>query len=391
MRNPKNFLNVEINYTPEQIALAQKLGSRNKTESLAAAEAIAAVVATPLLKVIQQAPVFSNQFARQTYGPDEAPTAVLTPLFDTKSPGYMLVFSTSMAGGLNTNQMSGANEIVVQVHNMSGAASLDKKFLRTQRPRLNVISDALARLAQEVLTKQNLHATNVLMGALANSYIDGNPSNTAVGNYQIIRTNTQGVFQIADFNTLMTKYRRVVTSWEGGTPVGVNPKITDLFGSPEWMEQIRSIAYQPVNTRTGSTGATETSNTAIPATDELRNRIFNSAGLPSLFDVDLHEYNELGVGQIYNNVFANYATGTYIGYGNTGSATFNSATEQVVVALNLDWQDLISLSQTDLGGAEWSLSADDQFPTRADKVGWFGNQSAGYISVDNRGKMAIVW
>jgi hypothetical protein len=62
-----------------------------------------------------------------------------------------------------------------------------------------------------------------------------------------------------------------------------------------------------------------------------------------------------------------------------------------VVALNLNWQDLISLSQTDLGGAEWSLSADDQFPNRADKVGWFGSQSSGFISVDNRGKMAIIY
>lgn len=389
MRNPKNFLNVDIAYTPEQIALAQKLGSKNKTESMAAAEAIAAVVALPLLKVIQQAPVFSNQFARQTYGPDEAPTAVLTPLFDTKAPGYMLVFSTSLAGGLNTNQMTGANEVIVQVHNLSGSASLDKKYLRTQRPRLNVISDALARVAQEVLVKQNLHATNVLMGALANSYIDGNSANTATSNYQIIRSATAGVFQMDDFNTIMTKYRRIVSSWVGGTPVGVNPKITDLFGSPEWMGQIRSIAYQPVNTRSGAVASSGATSLAAP--EAVRERIFNSAGLPSLFDVDLHEYNELGVGQIYNNVFANYATGTYIGNGGTGSGTFNSSTEQVVVALNLDWQDLICLSQTDLGGAEWSLSADDQFPVRADKVGWFGSQSSGFISVDNRGKMALIF
>jgi hypothetical protein len=194
---------------------------------------------------------------------------------------------------------------------------------------------------------------------------------------------------MADFNTMMTKYRRIVSSWVGGTPVGVNSKITDLFGSPEWMAQIRSMAYNPVNTRSGSTATSGA--TSLAATDEVRNRIFNSAGLPSLFDVDLHEYNELGVGQIYNNVFASYATGTYEGYGQTGSATFNSATEQAVIGLNLDWQALISLTQTDLGGAQWSLSADDQFPNRADKIGWFGEQSSGFLSVDNRDKLCLVF
>lgn len=388
MSNRKNFLKIDINYTPEQIALAQKLGSKNKTESLAAAEAIAAVVSEPLLKVIQQAPVFSNQFAKQTYGPDEAPTVPLSPLFDTKSPGYMLAFSTSQAGGLNTNQMTGANELVVQVHNLTGGASLNKKYLRTQRPRLNVVADALQRLAQEILVKQNLHATNVLMGSLANSFIDGNSANTAVGNYQIVRTAAADVFTIDDFNTIMTKYRRIVSSWVGGTPVGQPSEITDLFGSPEWMAQVRSIAYQPVNTRSGA--VTSNGASSIAATDEVRNRIFSNAGLPSLFDVDLHVYNEMGVGQIYNSVFGTYATGTYIGHGGSGSGTFNAASEEVIVGLNKDWFDLVNLVQTDLGGAEWSLMADDQFPARSDLVGWVGSQSAGYVSLDNRSKLAII-
>ncbi len=187
----------------------------------------------------------------------------------------------------------------------------------------------------------------------------------------------------------MTKYRRIMTSWLGGTPVGVNQDITDLFGSPEWMGQIRSIAYQPVNTRAGSVGTTQ-SNTSLAATDEVRNRIFNSAGLPALFNTNLHVYNELGVGQIFNNVFANYATGTYAGYAGGAGATFNSATEQVVIGLNLDWQSLISLTQVDLGGAQWSLNADDSFPNRSDRVGWYGSTSIGYASVDNRDKIGIV-
>ena len=388
MRNRNNYLKIDIKRTPEQIAIARQLGSNNKTESLAAAEAIAAVVSQPLLEVIQQAPVFSNFYARQTYGPDEAPTIPLTPLFDTKQPGYFLVWSQTMPGGLATQQMQGANDLVVQVHSMDGSASLDKKYMRAQQPRINEISSALTRLANEVLLKENRDATNVLMGALANSYIDGNSANTATSNYQIFRSATAGVFQLDDFNTIMTKYRRIVPSWVGGTPIGARAGITDLCGSPEWMGQIRSIAYQPQNTR--AVPNTDES-TVLSAPESVREKIFESAGLPNLFNVDLHEFNELGVNQIYNNVFATYATGTYVGNGGVGSATFSSTTEQVVVGLNLDWFDLVSLTQTDLAGSEWALSADDQFPNRADKIGWWGKLSQGYTSVDNRGKLALIY
>ncbi len=398
MRNRNNYLKMEIKRTPEQVALAHQLGSKtSKADSLAAAEAIAAVVSEPLLRVIQQAPVFSNFYARQTYGPDEAPTIPMSPLFDVRSPGYMLVWSASAPGGLASNHMQGANDLVVQVRNYNGAADVDKKWVRAQQPRLNVISDALTRLAQEVLIKQNRDATTVLMASLANSFIDGNNANTAPSNYQIFRSATAGVFQMDDFNTILAKYRRITPSYVGGTPVGTRTAISDLCGSPEWMAQVRSIAYQPQNTRIGvqtSVGVPANSYggaTALAAPDSVREEIFNSGGIQSLFSVDLHEYNELGVGQIYNNLFATYATGTYVGNNGVGSATFNSAAEQVVVGLNLDWQDLIQLTQTDEAGSEWTLQADDQYPLRSDKVGWYGSVNQGYVSTDSRGKIGLIY
>lgn len=389
MRNRNNYLKMKIERTPAQIALAHQLGSKtSKADSIAAAEAIATVVSQPLLKVIQQAPVFSNFYSRETYGPDEAPTIPLTPLFDVRAPGYMLVWSASAPGGLATNHMQGANDLVVQTRNYNGAADVDKKWVRSQQPRLNVISDALTRLAQEVLIKENRDATTVLMASLANSFVDGNNANTAPANYQIVRSATAGVFQLDDFNTMMIKYRRMISSWLGGTPGIARPNLTDLCGSPEWMGQLRSIAYQPQNTR-GVPNSDES--TALAAPDAVRNDVFNKAGIPSMFGIDFHEFNELGVGQIYNNLFATYATGTYVGNGGVGSTTFNSASEQVVIGLNLDWFDLVSLTQTDEAGSEWSLIADDQYPLRSDKIGWYGSKNSGYVSVDNRGKLGLVY
>ena len=55
---------LNFKYTPEQIEIVKKIGSVNRSESLAAQEAVAAVLTEPVLKVIQTAPVISNLFCK---------------------------------------------------------------------------------------------------------------------------------------------------------------------------------------------------------------------------------------------------------------------------------------------------------------------------------------
>lgn len=389
MRN-QNYLSIGIEKNENTVALARRLGNKkDRADSLAASQAIANVTQEIVLNVIQQAPTFPNFFQIDTYGSDEAPVLHLAEMYDVRQPGYFNVFSFQINGGLSSNHLQGAADVVVNTHKYQGAADMDKKWLRVQNPRLQSISSALTRLAQEVLLKQNRDATNVVMASLANSFIDGNSANTATTNYQIVRSATAGVFQLDDFNTMMTKYRRIVSSWVGGTPIGIRASLSDMIGSPEWMAQIRSIAYQPQNTRNGATTTSGASSIAAP--ESIREEIFRSAGMTSIFDVDLHEFNEMGVGQSYNTVFANYATGTYIGNGGTGSATFNSATEQVVIGLNSGFYDLVRLRMLDENADQWTLTADDQYSLREDKVGWVGELQEGYFSADGRGKMGLIW
>ena len=63
----KNPLKIDIKRTDAQVELVKKLGSRNKAESMAAQEAVAQVLAQPILQVIEQAPVISNLFSTTTY------------------------------------------------------------------------------------------------------------------------------------------------------------------------------------------------------------------------------------------------------------------------------------------------------------------------------------
>ncbi len=388
----KNYLKVDLKRTDKQVALIKQLGSRNRTESLAAAEAIAQIVQEPLLQVIEQAPVISNLFEGITYARGTPPSLPLATFFDVRQRNYLQTWTQTQPGGNGTNFVQGASELFAQVYDLWSAASLNKNY--AEAANLRVVAATLERLAQEILIKRNNNAAAILMNSLATSVIDGNAANTNPANYQIYRTATAGVFQLDDFNTILTKYRRIVSSWVGGTPVGIKASISDLLGSPEWMAQIRSIAYQPQNTR-GVPDSQES--TVLGAPDSIRESIFKAAGNPELFGITLQEYNEFGqyvaaTNQgVYNQLFSTYAGATaYAGYAGSGSAVFAPTTEQLVVGLNTAMFDLVRLSETGESGT-YEVQADDSFTLRSGKVGWTSHIREGFLSVDNRAKLGIVF
>ena len=391
MKNKKNlnYLHVDIKLTPEQQSIVRELASNNRTESLAAQEAIAAAVNRPLLQIIEQAPVFANWFQLYSVGPNEAPKLPLSLFFDIKQRDYLHVFTQSMAGGMATNFVQGISDMYVSTYPYQGGASLDKSFIRSSN--LQAVAQTLERLAQEVLILQNRNATNIIMASLAAARIDGNSSNTAVSNLEVIRARTAGVFGLQEFNDMKTKYRRIVSSWVGGTPLGIKASLTDLAVSPEIMGQIRAISFQPQNTRAGSIGATETSNTSIAAPESVREEIWKGGGLTSFFETDLHEYNELGVGQSYNTVFDTYAGATsYADVTGAGSAAFNGATEEILVGANQSMFDLVKVRQMPDAGSEWTVAADDSYTTKSGRIGFYGVEQAGYTSLDGRAKIGLI-
>ena len=385
-------LKIEFKRTEAQLALCRKLGSKNKTESMAAAEAVAEVLSRPILQVIEQAPVISNLFTTITYDEGTPASIPLDPFFDIRQRGYINVWQQSQPGGAATNFIQGNSELFVQPFPIETAISLNKNLLRATR--LDYLASSMTRIVQEVLLTQEINAANILMASIPAARVDGNSANTtatslANNNFGVARSNTAGVFQLDDLNTIIIGYDRVVASWVGGTPVNQQRAITDLLGSPEWMGQIRAIAYQPSNTRAGSVGTTQ-SNTAIAAPEAVRNDIFRAGGIPTLYDINLHKVYELGVGRVYNNLFGQYAAGTAFLGNNAGAATaFNAGTEQIVVGLNSEMFDLARVRENSANG-EFNLVAED-LPIRTDKVGWFGGLKEGYVSIDGRAKFSLIY
>ncbi len=389
MNTKKRSLKITFDKTPEQIALVQKMGSKKKLESMAAAEALAAILARPILQVIEQAPAISNQYAALTYSAGQPAVIPLDPYFDVRARNFISVWTQSQPGGTAMNFTQGQSDLYVQTYPIYGEVAMNKNWLRAGN--IDYLAANLTRIVQEVLLVQETNAAFVLLNALANARIDGNSANTATNNLTLARAAAAGVFQLDDFNTMMIGYDRTTASWVGGTPVNDRRSLTDMLGSPEWMGQIRAIAYQPSNTRQGSVATQGGSSIAAP--DSVREEIFKSAGIPTLFDVNLHKVYEFGTNRIYNTVFGTALGSTALpgfgtGFGGGSTSTFQGSTEQIVVGLNSEMFDLARLRMVE-DNSEFALVNDDSFSLRSDRIGMFGTLTEGYCSVDGRAKFGL--
>lgn len=385
----KNF-KVKIDRTPEQLDLVRRMGSKNKTESMASAEALAAVMTQPILQVIEQANVVSNFFTTIGYSAGTPSNIPLDDYFDIRQRNFLNVWTQSQPGGNSMNFVQGATELFVQTYPLNSEITFNKNYLRAGN--IDHLANGLTRLVQEVLLVQQTNGAFVIFNSLAGARIDGSAS-TATTNLPICRTATANVFQMDDFNTMMIGYDRTTASWVGGTPVNENRAITDLLGSPEWMGQIRSMAYQPQNTRAGSLDTNGA--TALAAPDSVREQVWRGGGVASIFDVNLHKVYEMGVGtnRTFNQIFATAAGATAYpgfgqGFGGGSTSAFDAATQEIVLGLNADMFDLARLRMNE-AGSEFALTA-EEYPIRTEKLGFFGGLTEGYISVEGRGKFGLI-
>ena len=390
MNHKKRNLKVQFDRTPEQIDLVKRAGSTNKTESTAAMEAIAAVMAAPMLQSIEQAPVISNLYQTLTVSDGQPTNILLDDYFDIRARNFLNIWTASQPGGTATNFVQGATEYFVQTYPIESAQSFNKNYLRAGD--IDHLARGLTRLMQEIILLQETNAAFVLFNSLAGARVDGNSGNSATNNLVGCRTTTAGRFQMDDFNTLLEGYDNVTSSWAGGTPLGTVGDISDLLGSPKWMGQIRSIAYQPQNTVAGSFNTSGA--TALAAPESVRAAAWATGGIPTLFDKVLHKVYEMGMGKNYNNVFSTAIGSTALpgfgaGYGGGSTSTFATATQEVIVGLNADMFDLARLRVMERN-SEFSLMNDDTFSQRSKKVGLVGGLTEGYVSVEGRAKFFVV-
>jgi len=191
-------------------------------------------------------------------------------------------------------------------------------------------------------------------------------------------------FTLADFNKLVTKAKRINTAWTGGTPEASTKGITDLLVSPETMEDLRAMAYNPVNTSTGPAAGAGTGLVAAP--ESFRSGVFTNGGVPELYGIGLMEMNELGRSRKFSKLFQQFQTASTV----TGKVGFG-VNDDLVIGIDRSRESLIRAVATDSEtGSEFTLIADDQYSNRQQKLGWFGSVEEGRMVVDNRVLTGVV-
>ena len=378
-------MKITIKRTEDQLALVRAMGSNNREEAYEAQAAVADLLGPVVSEVINNAPTVGNLYTSLSYGEDDNPSLPLDLFHDITDEDYIQVYSQQVAGGLPYSQVFPAhNELKFSTYTLDSALAFDRKYVR--KARLDVVSKTFTRMAQEVLLKQTKTAFNVLATAL----VKGQGTSATAGS-QIIGSTTENPFVLDDFNRLITKSKRINSSFNGGTPVGgVKSGITDLLVSPEMVEQLRSMAYNPVNT-IDADGGTPTGNDGQVAPDVLRQELFSAAGLPSFYGINIMEINQMGIDQTFNKLFAAVVTAegaTVVGGGNTG--TFAQASDEIVIGIDRSKDALIRPVVIGEGSpSELQVLVDDQFSVRQNKIGYYGKVEEGRICIDDRALIGL--
>ena len=396
-------MKLQLKNTPEQVELIKAMGSRNQTVSREAQEAFAAFIGPVIQKVLQVAGTASAIYSDAPFNQDDSASYPLDLYYNENNTGYISVWSQHVAGGLPTStDVSAIEEMKIATYRLDSALSYFKRYAR--QARLDIVSKALERMAQEVLIKQERNAWAVILRALAEAATSTStapkkdaPLNTTDGGH-IMPAHSKGNFMIHDLNKLMTLNRRINEAWAGGTPeAAYSNGITDLYVSPEVKEQVRSFAYNPLNTVGPQvTGVSANSGDGIALPDGMRAEIYRAACMQEIYGVNIVELLELGSGKKYNKLFNEFngsdALGLIAPNATLGSAAqaFVEADDEILVGVDNSRGAFIrAVSVVSETGATFDAVPDDQFVQRSEKIGFYGSLEEGRVCLDGRAVQGI--
>jgi len=368
-------MRLKLKNTPEQVELVKAIGSRDQTVAREASEAFATFLGPVIQKVLLSAGTASAIFSDSEYDEDDSPSYPVD-LYYGEGAGHVTTWSQTMAGGLPSSLVTGMQEIKIATYRLDTAVSFLKRYAR--RARLDIVSKALERMAQEMLIKQERNAWAVVMKAL----VDANTPTSGSATNKLHVLAKAGSFGIDKFNQLMTLAKRINESWSGNTAVApYSNGITDMYVSPEIMQDVRAFAYNPLNT-TGKVAGMDHKE-SLP--DSVREEVYRSAGMSSIYGVNLIELTELGVNKKYNKLFDSLNTSASTPH------TFTQGSDEVLVGLDNSRGAFIRpvARQHDSGGT-FSALPDDQWVTRSEKTGFYGFLEEGRLCIDARAVMGMI-
>ncbi len=372
-------MKITLKNTPEQVELIKAMASRNRSVAFEAQTALAEFIGPVLAEVINQAPALSNLFTTLQYNADDNPSIPLDLYHDISDEDYVQVFSQSRAGGLPTSEvLPTSSELKIATYSLDSAVSFDRRY--AAKSRMDVVAKTMTRVAQEILIKQNTISANVVMKAVANASTNGVA--------HVEEASAVKRFVLADLNRMITRSKRIVSSFIGGTPDARSGKgVTDIICSPEIVEELRAIAYNPINTKGSPAEASKVVRTA----DFIAQEAFSAAGAPEFYGINVIELNEMGgtglggTARQFNEIFVANQSGNVVKAGGASGDQAAAADDELVLGIDRSRESLVRPVAVDAdNGGEFNLIADDQYSIRQNKIGYFGSLEEGRIVLDNR-------
>ena len=356
-------MKITLKRTDEQVELVKAMASRDRNVAYEAQQALAEFIGPLLAEVVNNAPTLSNLFTPFEFAADDSPSIPLDLYYDVTDQDYIKVYSTNAPGGLPSNHVTPTHsELKLHTYRLESAVDFDKRY--AARSRLDVVSKTFTRQAQEILIQQENTSAALLLGSIADADSGGS---------HILSSNTKGVIVLDDFNQLLTKAKRNNPSWQGGTPE-TSRGITDLVVSPEVVQSLREMAYNPINTR-GAVGTA--AEAAIPATDSMRDAIYNGGGIPEFYGISIMEIYELGAGQKFTKVAK-------------ALSMTDADRDDIVIGLDKSRDSLLRAVAVDAeSGTSLTVTADDQYVGRSKKIGWYAELEEGRTVINDKALISM--
>ena len=362
---------ISLERTAKRVELLKRMVDKNKSVADEAKEAFAAFISPVVQVVLNQKTTSSAIYQDAEFTENDRPTIPLDLYIGTKE-NHIRVWSQTLPGGLPTNMVTGLGEYTFNTYELDSAIAFMNFYLKNAR--LDVMTQGMERMINEIAVKQERNAWAPILNALA--------VGTTNGNSHVIESTVPAQFLLHDLNRMWTYLQRLYTSYVGGTPDTTVPVgLTDLFVSPEVKEDIRAFAYNPMNVRGGyKSDKTESNQGNVPLPDSIRTQIYNSAGLTEIYNVTIHDMVEFGVGQKYNTIFDNFYSGT-----------FNPAADEVCVGVDLTRPVFLRPVVVDEnGGGQVIVRPDDQFVSRSEKTGFYAKVKEGRVILDDRALVGLI-
>jgi hypothetical protein len=256
--------------TDAMTQLLRDSGSKDPQQSEAATRQLAVALETPLRKGVMSGDITGGIFERIRLAPGAAPEFPL----DFVQPGTekdYVAYTIPNQGRIPERNVEGD---FVMVPTYDVGCSIDWLLKYARNARWDIVSRAMQVLEASFIKKSNDDAWHTILAACADRNIVVYDSAATAGQFT---------------KRLVSLAKTVMRRNGGGNSTSVNRGLlTDIFLSPEGIEDIRDWGVDQIDEITRRE--------IFQAQDGTLNRIFG---------VNLHDLDELGVGQEYQNFFTN--------------------------------------------------------------------------------------